>query len=57
MLRFVAREAEKAGCALPRQAAQKLLEYAGQDLTTLQNEVEKLCAYALGQGQGEITLP
>ena len=56
LLRFVAREAEKAGCALPRQAAQKLLEYAGQDLTTLQNEVEKLCAYALGQGQGEITL-
>lgn len=41
---------------LPRQAAQKLLDYAGQDLTTLQNEVEKLCAYALGQGQGEITL-
>ena len=56
LLRFVAREAEKAGCALPRQAAQKLLEYAGQDLTTLQNEVEKLCAYALGQGQGEVTL-
>ena len=39
LLRFVAREAEKAGCALPRQAAQKLLDYAGQDLTTLQNEV------------------
>ena len=56
LLRFVTREAEKAGCALPRQAAQKLLEYAGQDLTTLQNEVEKLCAYALGQGQGEVTL-
>ncbi len=56
LLRFVAREAEKAGCALPRQAAQKLLDYAGQDLTTLQNEVEKLCAYALGQGQGEVTL-
>ena len=55
LLRFLAREAEKAGCVLDRAAGLKLLDYAGQDLTSLQNEVEKLCAYALGQGAPAIT--
>ena len=55
LLRFLSREAEKAGCGLSRPVGQKLLEYAGMDLTALQNELEKLCAYALGQGTPEIT--
>ena len=52
LLRFLAREAEKAGCVLDRAAGLKLLDYAGQDLTSLQNEVEKLCAYVK---EGEIS--
>ena len=40
---------------LDRAAGLKLLDYAGQDLTSLQNEVEKLCAYALGQGAPAVT--
>ena len=55
LLRFLAREAEKAGCVLSRPSGLKLLEYAGQDLTALRNELEKLCSYALGQGETEIT--
>lgn len=55
LLRFLSREAEKAGCVLSRQNGLKLMEYAGQDLTALGNEMEKLCAYTLGQGQVEIT--
>lgn len=55
LLRFLSREAEKAGCVLSRQNGQKLLEYAGLDLTALGNEMDKLCAYALGQGEVEIT--
>ena len=55
LLRFLAREAEKAGCVLSRPSGLKLLEYAGQDPTALRNELEKLCSYALGQGETEIT--
>ncbi len=47
--KMLTREAEKAGCALSRQNAGKILEYAGQDVTQLLNEMEKLCAYALGR--------
>ena len=35
LLRFLSREAEKAGCGLSRPVGQKLLEYAGMDLTAL----------------------
>lgn len=55
LLRYLTREGEKAGCVLSRQNGLKLLEYAGQDLTALGNEMEKLCAYALGRGEREIT--
>ena len=47
--KLLLREAEKAGCVLSRQNANRILEYAGQDVTALLHEMEKLCAYALGQ--------
>lgn len=43
------REAEKEGCTLSRQNAARIVEYAGQDLTLLFNEIQKLCAFARGQ--------
>lgn len=49
------RQAKKAGCVLPGAVCRLLLEYAGNDLNRLTGEVEKLCAYALGRGRGEIT--
>lgn len=57
--RLLLREAEKAGCVLSRQNAGRIVEYAGQDVAQLLSEMEKLCAFALGQGgadsQPEIT--
>lgn len=53
--RLLAREAERQGCILPRQSWEKLFSYVGNDLHLLRAEVDKLCAYALGQGQTEIT--
>lgn len=53
--RMLLREAEKNGCVLSRQNAERLVEYAGPDVTALRQEMEKLCAFALGSGQGEIT--
>ena len=53
LIRFLTREAEKAGCVLDRKTAEKILDYAGQDLTALGNEVEKLCAFALGSGEDQ----
>ena len=47
--KMLLREAEKAGLTLSRQNANRILEYAGQDVNTLLHEMEKLCAYALGQ--------
>ena len=44
---------KRPGAPCRGRASQKLLEYAGQDLTTLQNEVEKLCAYAWARGRGK----
>ncbi len=49
------RAAEQQGCVLARQAADRLLDYAGNDLHLLLNEIDKLCGYALGQGQQEVT--
>lgn len=51
--KLLIREAEKAGCVLSRQDAGKIVEYAGQDVTGLLNELEKLCAYALGRAGEE----
>lgn len=53
--RLLKKEAERQGCVLPSKSWEKLLGYAGSDLHTLRSEVEKLCAYALGLGQTEIT--
>ena len=58
LIRFAAREAEKAGVVLSRQNAQRVVDYAGPDVTRLLSEMEKLCAYALGSAeetQPEIT--
>lgn len=48
LLRLLHREAEKAGVELSPQNAQRVLDYAGADVTRLFSEMEKLCAYALG---------
>lgn len=44
--------ASKRGCELSRQNAGRIVGYSGNDLQTLMNELEKLCAFA---GKGEIT--
>ena len=44
--------AEKAECELSRLNASKIIGMCGTELTTLENEIEKLCAYA---DKGEIT--
>lgn len=49
--KLLVREAEKCGCAISRQNADRIIEYAGQDVTRLLNEIEKLCAFALGNGK------
>lgn len=53
LVRLAAREAEKAGCALSRQNAQRIVDYAGPDMIRLLGEMEKLCAYALGSARQE----
>lgn len=49
--RMLVREAEKNGVALNREDAGLILDYAGEDLTRLLGELEKLTAYALGSVQ------
>lgn len=46
--KLLMREAEKADCLLSRENASKIIDYAGQDLTLLLNEIQKLCAFAAG---------
>ncbi len=41
--------AEKNGCSLSMLTAAKILSLCGTDMTTLHNEIAKLCAYADGQ--------
>ncbi len=53
---ILGKTAERQGCQLSRPALNRLIEYVGSDLTQLLGEVEKLCAYTLGQGGREITL-
>lgn len=50
--KLLMKEAEKAGCVLSGELAGLVVEYAGQDMVLLQNELKKLCAFA---GSGEIT--
>lgn len=53
LVRLAEREAEKAEAALSRQNAQRVVEYAGPDVTRILGEMEKLCAFALGSAAGE----
>ena len=48
-LRLLAAGAKRRGCTIDRSTAQYLLESVGSDLNLLQNETQKLCAYA-GEG-------
>lgn len=50
--KFLQRRAKELGCNLSKELAQLLLERCENDLLTLTNELEKLCAYA---GGGDIT--
>lgn len=50
--KYICREAEKANCLLSRKLAERIVQYVGNDLNALTNEVTKLCAFA---GGGEIT--
>lgn len=52
VLRLLQNGAKKRGCVLERREALLLLEMVGNDLSTLLNEIEKLCNYKQG---GEIT--
>lgn len=45
---MLVQRAKRLGCALSRQDAGRLVEAAGQDVTRLRGELEKLAAYALG---------
>jgi len=51
-LRIIAAGAKKRGCAMDRATAQYFAESVGGDLNLLQNELDKLCAYA---GGGSLT--
>jgi DNA polymerase-3 subunit delta len=50
--KLLCRAAEKRGCALSRRNAGRIVGYSGNDLQTLYNELEKLCAFVQ---EGEIT--
>lgn len=45
-------QAQKRGCELSRPNAGRIINYSGNDLQTLLNELEKLCSFV---GSGEIT--
>lgn len=47
-MRLAAAGAKSRGCSLDRATAQYLIECVGGDLNLLQNELDKLCAYAGG---------
>ncbi len=51
--RYIAKWANENGKMISRINAGKLISYAGDDLTRLKNEIDKICAYAKGE---EITL-
>ena len=53
--RTILKAAEKQGCVMEKNAADRLQEYCGPDLNMLLNETNKLCAYVLGQGEGRVT--
>ena len=50
--KFLCSGAQKRGCLLSSRNAERLISCCGSDLTTLLNELDKLCSYV---SQGEIT--
>ncbi len=52
LVKMLSDAAKKRGCNFGEIAARYLIEVSGNDLSTLQNELNKLCAYV---GSGEIT--
>lgn len=52
LVKMLSDGAKKRGCILSEIAARYLIEISGNDLSTLQNELNKLCAFV---GSGEIT--
>lgn len=56
LVKMLMREADKAGCVISRQNTERIIDYAGQDVTQLLNEIEKLCAFALG-GADDTAVP
>ena len=53
--KYLCAQAAKRACDLPRACAAKVIRFAGNDLQVLQNELEKLCAFALEENGGKIT--
>lgn len=49
LTRYLCSEAEKAGSALSKRNAEKIVEYVGRDMTYLRNELNKLAAFAKGR--------
>ncbi|MBR5472532.1 MAG: DNA polymerase III subunit delta [Clostridia bacterium] len=52
LVKMLSDGAKKRGCSFSEIAARHLIEISGNDLSTLQNELNKLCAFV---GSGEIT--
>lgn len=52
LVKMLADGAKKRGCSLGEIAARHLIEVSGTDLSTLQNELNKLCAFV---GNGDVT--
>lgn len=52
LVKMLSDAAKKRGCTLGEIAARYLIEVSGTDLSTLKNELDKLCAYV---GSGDIT--
>ncbi len=51
--KYIYKTAEKNNCRIKKENAQRLVEYVGNDLTAINNELLKLCLYVK---EGEITL-
>lgn len=49
IVKFLCSQAERLGSSLSKQNAQRIVDYAGSDLTNLQTEIQKLSAYAKGR--------
>lgn len=52
LIKMLSNGAQKRGCKLDSASAKYLIETVGEDINTLKNELDKLCAYSKG---GEIT--